>query len=53
MTTFVKLTKHPLALIVSAAILAIGFSACNTIEGAGKDIKSTGKAIEKTADKNK
>ncbi len=25
-------------------------SACNTVEGAGKDIKSAGKAVEKTVD---
>lgn len=40
-------------LTIGALIVAIGFSACNTIEGAGQDMKSTGKAIEKTADDNK
>lgn len=45
--------KHTLTLVVSAALFAIGLSACNTIEGAGQDIKSTGKAIERTADDNK
>jgi len=26
---------------------------CNTVEGVGKDVKATGQAIEKAADKNK
>lgn len=34
-----------LALIAGVGTLA----ACNTVEGAGKDIKSAGSAIEKTA----
>ncbi len=34
--------------IITAA--ALSTTACNTIQGAGKDIKSTGKAIEKTAE---
>jgi len=34
-------------------ILVAALSACNTVEGAGQDIKSTGKAIERSADKNK
>ncbi|HEV3241420.1 MAG TPA: entericidin A/B family lipoprotein [Casimicrobiaceae bacterium] len=28
-------------------------SACNTVEGVGKDVKATGQAIEKAADRNK
>jgi entericidin B len=40
-------------LALGALIVAVGFTACNTIEGAGQDMKSTGKAIEKTADDNK
>ena len=35
---------------VAAAVIVLGFAACNTVEGAGKDIKSTGKAIEHTAE---
>ena len=31
-----------------AAVLALG--ACNTIEGAGKDVSSAGKTVAKTAD---
>jgi predicted small secreted protein len=37
--------------VTLAAIASLGvLAACNTVEGAGKDIKSAGKAIEKTAD---
>ncbi|MDX2224067.1 MAG: entericidin A/B family lipoprotein [Rhodospirillaceae bacterium] len=36
----------PAVLLAAAAAL----SGCNTIEGMGKDIKSGGKAIEKTAE---
>jgi entericidin B len=32
------------------ALIAASFAACNTISGAGKDIKAGGKAIEDTAD---
>ena len=45
--------SKPLALllvIVAAAALAAG---CNTIEGAGKDIKAAGGAVEKAASKTK
>lgn len=31
-------------------MLAASFTACNTISGAGKDIKAGGKAIEDTAE---
>jgi predicted small secreted protein len=36
---------------ITAAVLAAGLAltACNTVEGAGKDIKSAGNAIEDTA----
>jgi len=33
--------------------LALGASACNTIEGFGKDLKAGGQAIESAADKSK
>jgi entericidin B len=40
------------------ALLALtGFAfvvaGCNTVEGAGKDVKATGEAVEKAADKSK
>ncbi len=40
-----------------ALLSLIGFvlalAGCNTVEGAGKDVSATGKAVEKAADKNK
>ena len=38
-----------LTLLVFGAVLA----GCNTIEGAGKDVKAAGTAVEKAASKNK
>ena len=37
-------------ILCAFALLAAG---CNTVEGAGKDVKATGSAIEKSAEKNK
>jgi entericidin B len=42
-------TMMTLLLVVFAASLA----ACNTVEGAGKDVKATGAAVEKAADEAK
>ena len=39
-----------LFLLLGFALTATG---CNTVEGAGKDIKATGQAVENSADKNK
>lgn len=39
---------------IIAAVLALAFLAsCNTMEGAGKDIKSTGQSLENSANKHK
>jgi len=38
--------------LLAVAMLAI-LAGCNTVEGAGKDVKATGNAIENTADKAK
>lgn len=38
--------------LIAAALLAL-LAGCNTTEGAGKDISSAGKAIERSADRNK
>lgn len=38
---------------IVAALLLTGslmLAACNTVEGAGKDVQSAGKAVEKAAD---
>ncbi|MBI1362114.1 MAG: entericidin A/B family lipoprotein [Alphaproteobacteria bacterium] len=41
-------------LIVAALLLTAPIiSACNTVEGAGKDVKAAGNAIEKSAEKAK
>lgn len=36
-------------LLLLAAALAVSLSACNTVEGAGKDIKKAGETIEDAA----
>ena len=48
-----KTKKFPAlaALVLFAATL--GLAACNTMEGAGQDLSAGGRAIEKSADKNK
>jgi entericidin B len=42
-----------LVALLSVIGMAFALSACNTVEGVGKDVKATGQAIEKAADKNK
>jgi len=37
-------------LTLIALLLAIGTTACNTVEGAGQDIQAAGNAIEDAAD---
>lgn len=39
--------------IFALAVATLMLSACNTIEGVGKDIKKGGEAIEKAAEKAK
>lgn len=41
--------KRPLALAAPLLLSLLALSACNTVEGVGKDVKSGGKAIENTA----
>ena len=36
-----------------AALMMLFVAGCNTVEGAGKDVKAGGAAIEKAADKAK
>lgn len=38
--------------LLAVTMLAI-LAGCNTIEGAGKDVKATGSAVENAADKSK
>jgi len=37
------------AVIVLLGLFAISLSGCNTVEGAGKDVKATGAAVEDAA----
>jgi predicted small secreted protein len=37
-------------LVFFAAAAAIAVSACNTVEGAGKDVKAAGQAVSNTAE---
>lgn len=42
-------------ILIQAIAIAITFSAltaCNTVEGAGKDVKAAGSKLEDSADKN-
>ena len=41
-----------LTMCIAAAVLAV-LAGCNTVEGAGKDVKATGAAVEKAADNAK
>jgi len=42
-----------IAALLALSGIAFGLAACNTVEGAGKDVKATGSAIEKAADSSK
>jgi entericidin B len=41
-----------IAAIICAAVLGM-LAGCNTVEGAGKDVKAGGAAVERAAEKNK
>ena len=45
--------KKTVSLVLAAFVAAMTLSACNTIEGAGKDISKAGDKIEDTAKKSK
>jgi predicted small secreted protein len=40
--------KTLLAILLGMSVLSL--TACNTVAGAGKDVKATGQAVEKAAD---
>ena len=46
------ITVKTLSAFLAAAFLAT-LCGCNTVEGAGKDVKATGQAVENAADKAK
>ena len=37
-------------MIIAAALASMSVAACNTVEGAGKDISSAGSAVQNAAD---
>ena len=39
--------------LMLCALFTLGLAGCNTVEGAGKDVKAGGAAIERAADKAK
>jgi predicted small secreted protein len=38
---------------LALGLISLGLTACNTVEGAGKDVRSAGNAIEDTANDTK
>jgi predicted small secreted protein len=42
-----------IAALIALAGFAFAVAGCNTMEGVGKDVKASGNAIEKAAEKNK
>jgi len=42
--------KQLIAATVAASVAAMALSACNTVEGVGRDLKSAGKTIENAAE---
>lgn len=53
MTSIRSSRLKSVALLVVAMSVAAFSTACNTVEGAGRDIKAGGKAIEKAAENAK
>lgn len=64
-TCFMSTSLHPIifngrepimirkAIALACAVVALMLTACNTIEGAGKDIERGGEKIQGAAEKNK
>jgi predicted small secreted protein len=46
------MTKKFVALLALAGF-TFAIAGCNTVEGVGKDVKATGAAVERAADKSK
>ena len=44
---------RPLLFLALLALPMFSLNACNTVEGAGQDMQSGGRAVERAADKNK
>ena len=45
--------KSLLTTLLGVFALSVSLSACNTVEGAGKDVKAAGTAVERAADDSK
>ncbi len=48
-----RLTAITLLLLGAIPLLGVGLTGCNTVKGAGQDVKSAGKAIENKAEEKK
>ncbi|MDB5367097.1 MAG: hypothetical protein JWM77_3024 [Rhodospirillales bacterium] len=48
-----KTKKFPALAALALFAATLGLSACNTMEGAGQDVSAGGKALERSADRNK
>jgi len=45
--------KHAKSIVLALMMVSVfALSACNTVEGVGKDVKKVGEKIEKAGDKN-
>jgi predicted small secreted protein len=51
-TRIERKTMKAIAALIVAAVMGM-LAGCNTVEGAGKDVKATGAAVERAADKAK
>jgi entericidin B len=48
-----KVKNFPALAALSLVLATLGLAACNTVEGAGQDLKAGGQAIENSADRTK
>ena len=48
-----RLVEVRRTLMLALVLPLLALAACNTVEGAGQDMQSAGKAMERTADRNK
>lgn len=52
MTTTSPIERNPMKALMAVllGLSVLSLTACNTVAGAGKDVKATGQAVEKAAD---
>ena len=55
MTTISPIERNPMKALMAVllGLSVLSLTACNTVAGAGKDVKATGQAVEKAADEAK